>query len=163
MAVTPSAPISLNMAGLAALVAASATFRTVVGAASAAAALASIHYPELDLRGANPDTRPWALIRPGPDYYRGRMMESRGSLLLSCEFPVDSDYQASEADAFLEFTNNLGQIIEDMLTLANTSAGSTHYLNVVSIEYDAPPGRCDKDDFPEVDFYGCRLLVTWEA
>lgn len=116
---------------LANLVAASTTFRTVVGAANATAALTSIHYPQVDESA----TWPRAVITTGENYTSRKAgvgsWRRSGGLVLTLEFEVPADQVGVKAE-LLWFVTRVDAIIAEMETLAGTGiVGSASHLNAV--------------------------------
>lgn len=174
MPVTPEGPLARMFSRAAEILAASARFRTVVGAANAAAALSFIHYPcvnwERDRDDATPPpTRPLAIIsRVFGDQFRIDNHGAReGTLTFAFEFPVGSQFLASgEADstiladaqgAELQYVSNVGMILLDLLNLSNAViAGGGNYVRIVDIEMSVPPTLCE----PETSNDGGELFFT---
>lgn len=169
MPVTASGPMSLPLAGLAALIAACPAFRTAVGAANAAAALAHIFYPKVDLQAAIPPTRPWAIITDDDicpweiDHYT----KSAGSLIISFEFPSANNLDVDSSDALLTFTNSVGAIVLEALALANTPApDGSQYWAAIKFTRLIAPSLCDErresaPNEPGELFFECAFLVEW--
>lgn len=158
MAQTPSGIMSLPLAHLQTLIAASATFQSWVGAADAAAAKNSIHLINV------PDTvltRPFALIGFGEKWKAQKTAEffhdKRGELFLVFEADVAEIDQASEADAVFAFMNQVGAVISHMLSMA----GNNGYLNVIEAEMLAPPVRITSEDNEFEDYYTVEFTVVW--
>lgn len=163
MPVTASGPLAIPFRGLAVLVAASATFRTVVDVDTAAEALDFIFYPGLD-RKANPNKkRPWALITPGQAWSMDNRNVQSGQLELTFEFPTTYD---DLGEGLLDFANKAGAIIAEMFALANTSGegGTVHYWNMVSVSLSTPPKAWTEEDEPderEDKFFEVGFWVNW--
>ena len=161
MAVSPSGPISKALNNLRTLLSNCAAFKTLVGAADAAAALASIHLVAVE----NP-TRPFALIafaERGCWTARknaggaGNYFRDEGSLMLLLEQDV-AEGTSTEPDAGLTFANALGDIAADILELAGTGT----YLSVTGVRVVQGPQRSHRDAAPkEGDYYQALLQVDW--
>lgn len=161
--------MSLPLAGLAALIAACPAFQTAVDADDATEALASIHFPKVNLLQDTPPERPWAIITDDDlcqweiDHYT----KCAGSLILSFEFPSDADLDVDSADALLTFTNAVGNIVLEALARANTPAlDGSHYWNAIKFTRLVAPALCDerKEDLPNEPgelFFECAFLVEW--
>lgn len=127
--VTPSGNISLVYDNAINLVAGSATFRTQVGAADAAAAKAFIY---LDRADDDFDRTKWVCVveqAPGWKYeWKGGGSRNYFSMDPSINFifqaPITDNL--SRMDARYEFTNPMGAIIDEMAALAGTAG----YFNV---------------------------------
>lgn len=133
--------INLSEACMAATIAGTAQFRTVVGAVDATAALTSIHRNCTDENNEE-FARPRALIFDGQSGTRRRMATTRvltnAPMFVDFEFPILAEhaddagnllqehFQASLAD----FKNSIGLIIEQMEALV----GQAGYLFITEIE-----------------------------
>jgi hypothetical protein len=181
MPVSPTGPISLPLSHLRVLLADCAAFRSWVGAADQAAALARIHLCELPPpAAAGPGytddelvaLRPCAVIDlwtsprgfgDEPQSWRrlgspaGPFAEA-GKLALNLIDNVAAGDADSLVDAKFAFLNDVGATISDLLDLAGTDG----YLNVTSVEIYQGPGRADGK---MLDTYGdhwlVQLLVHW--
>lgn len=148
--------------GLAELVASSAKFRTITGAANAAAALEFAHYPFPEPT----DVRPWALIDNG----EGTQVEEQvrfsvnGSLVLTLEVPEDY-YSAQTGDKakWIAFAGDVDTIIEQIMTNSNAAKGDgTNYWNLIAVELLQQPYRTleQNGDVEEV-YFSVMLLCRW--
>jgi len=180
MPVSPTGPISLPLSHLRLLVADCTAFRTWVGAANQAAALAKIHLCELPapaapgsgytttelqtlrpcaivdlwtpIRGYGEQPQAWQMRGEG-----GPFLES-GKLTLDFLDDVDVTDAAVLSDAKFRFLNNVGAVVDQMLDLS----GSDGYLNANRIEVYQGPGRAD-ERMQETygDHWRVQLLVQW--
>ena len=114
------------------LLAASATFQTLVGAADETAALNSIFCPEaLDI------TYPRAIVHPNGNM-RGRkvgtaLWANEGDASVTIEAEVPASDAGDVQDEMLWFSNRIGAMVSEMQTLAGRGqsvAGESH-LNVI--------------------------------
>lgn len=153
---------------LANLVAASATFRTVVGAANATEALKSIHWPEasdrLDDDGRMEHPRPRAIIQAGPDHALQRKGPGhwwdRGCLLLTFEFLIPPPQRTNIKDALFWFENQYGAILDEMMDAVDLQNGT--YLHAHTFELESGPDYPDPDTDPDGDaVYGVSYLAHW--
>lgn len=170
--ITPTGELGKSLYGLAYLLASTAQFQSITGAANAAAALAFVHV-DADDTPDSPDDRPRAIVEFERQYSREdaaiKTFDSVGALLLSLEFaPSAAD---SPWDELLEFCERVDTIKSQMQTLAGTGtgpfAGETHF-NARRISLVAGPTA-----FTEVRgaaggesrayLYGCVLRVDWEG
>jgi len=135
-----------------------ASFRTWVGAATPAAALARIHLVATPATGA---TRPFAIVDQGSETGFEKFAESgwiaSGSLFLLFEANVTEAYSDSEADSFFEFWNKIGAICDEMTDLSGTGT----YLNVTSITLEEGPFRSDAKAGENADYYQVILNIGW--
>ena len=166
MAVAATGPISLPLANLRALIAASSSFQTWVGAASAAEALASIYQVGVD---KGDYTRPFALVRhtnPGALTHESLAGGARnhfapageGSLEVVFEDEVASGNEDSHVDAEFAFTNNVGAVLADMETTGATGA----YLVMHRWTVAFGPARAHPDEKQsEGDYYQIVIRVDW--
>ena len=134
---SPAGSISLAQEYLRDTLAASATFQAWVGAASAAAAEASIYQDDLPAPATPPEYtlaelqgyRPMAIIQTDED--GGYLVEQdsagdgfdfdeHGKLWLCLEGNVSEALANQNAEMLLQFRNTVGQILDDMLALAGT-------------------------------------------
>lgn len=152
MPVSPEGPLSLMYARAAELLAASARFRTVVGAANEAAALAFIHYPEANWDATPKPTRPMAIISrvPGDQFTLQNDGSRSGTLTLAFEFGISADWldEANSdskqvkylAEAGLTYENNVGKILTEMLEKSNAvKPGGGNYVRAVDVTMDFEP------------------------
>lgn len=169
MPVTASGPMSLPLAGLAALIAACPAFQTAVGAVSTAAALAKIYFPKVNLLGNSPPTRPWAIITDDDlcQWEINRYTKSAGSLILTFEFVASNSYDVDSSDALLTFTNTVGAIILEALAKSNTPApDGSQYWNATKFTRLVAPAICDErhestPNEPGEEFFEVAFLVDW--
>lgn len=169
MPVTASGPLSLPLAGLAALIAACPAFQTAVDADDATEALTHIHFPKVNHLQDTPPTRPWAIITDDDlcaweiDHYK----KCAGSLVLTFQFPSDDQLDVDSAEALLTFTNSVGAIVLEALALANTPGpGGTHYWNAIKFTRLIAPALCDERKESEANepgelFFEVAFLVDW--
>lgn len=133
---------------LAQLIAASATFQAVVGAANATEALASVLILEAtDLDDEHP--RPRAIVKLGSDFSSRRIGMGTwfqgGTVDVCFEFNL-SDETATKAENLLAFADQIGAILDECSVLAGTGdAGDGEtYLNVVEwTAQNGPPEFCE--------------------
>ncbi len=161
MPVTPSGIMSLPLAHLRTLVANCSSFQSWTGAANAAAAEAFIHLVNL------PDdslVRPYVLIDFNDKWKSQKVaefqFEKRGELYLLFEDDVAVANQASEADAVFDFMNNVGAVLEEMMSLS----GQNGYLNLVEIEINDQPERTTSEESEmNEDYYTASFDVVWSG
>jgi hypothetical protein len=148
--------------GLAGLVASSAKFRTITGAASESAALDYVHFPyPLDA-----DTRPWALIDSGEgtDFDEEIRLSASGSLAVTIEVP-ESYYSAATDDKelWLAFAQDVDTIYEQMVANSNKAKGDgTNYWNLTATSPMQMPYivRPESGD-PSEPYLTCSFLCRW--
>jgi len=130
---------------LAQLIAASATFQAVVGAADAAEALASIQILEATDRD-DEHPRPRAIVKLGADFSSQRVgvgtWNAAGTVEVCFEFNR-ADTTATHAENLLAFADKVGAILTECSALAGIgdAGDGESYLNVV--EWTAQNGPPD--------------------
>ena len=157
------------MTALRTLVANSASFRTLVGAADATAALAYIHRV-----GVDPDAnkslaglRPFALVayhvpldlddeaQFGGD---GNTYVDKGKLGLWFQVDVASGDASDHEDAEISFLNTIGDIVAEMEALA----GRDEYLNITLLRGSDGPTRSSRQEKTLTeDYYQIGFDVEW--
>lgn len=150
MPVVPTEMISLPLHYLRLMVADSATFRTWVGAADQAEALARLY-----LNKETAPIKPFGVTAWDSNWGREatsggarNYFEQAGDLMLMFEDDVAAGL--SEADAYYTFTNTVGAILAEMEALAGTAG----YLNITSITVENGPARPGSDEEQTIgDFY----------
>jgi hypothetical protein len=148
--------------GLGGLVASSAKFRTIVGAANATAALAFIHYPY----PLSSDARPWALIDggTGTEWEEQIRLSAGGSLMLTIEVP-ESYYSTPTTDKtkWLAFAGDVDDIMDQISTNSNTSKGDgTNYWNLTAIsQAESPYLVQEQAGDPASQYFTCAILCRW--
>lgn len=165
--------LSLAQENLRVTLAACAKFQTWVGAASAAAALASIHHDGLpapadakkgytlaELQGY----RPFAIVytQEQGGYSRQiaavRTYRDGGRLKLRLEQDVPALLAGDIASADVAWKDTIGQIIDQMAALA----GVAPYLDIRQITVDDGPYRNHPDTAADQgDAQGIELGITW--
>jgi hypothetical protein len=142
------------------LIAASSTFQTMVGAASAAAAKASIYLGAYTPAGAI--ARPFALVSSvSADRFSKTGLSGwveNGSFKILIERDIAAGYQPDDRqnDAELEFRNLIGKLLEEIADLSCQPG----YLVLRSIEITDGPYRYEsKTGQPEV--MGCWMAAEW--
>lgn len=145
--VTPSGLFSLPLTRLQTLIAASDAFQTWTGTANATEAAARVHLIEAPLVGDNAVNFPCVTIWPGDAHELRRVAGGArnhfidaGSVIAWFEAAITADYQNDPRNAHLEFMNNVGAVLEDLIALA----GSDTYLNVTEIGLDYGPSETDE-------------------
>lgn len=134
MAVTPSGLLSIPFASLRALLAASTTWQSVCGVATAAAALEFIHEFELPLpEEEQPPVFPAIVILDEDrlEQYRSWDADQRGQVLVEFWIPVtvtDDDPKALTRELQYGFRNLVSNIFTDTFALRGSSAS---YLSVI--------------------------------
>lgn len=138
MAVSPTGDISLRISRVRAMVANSTTFRTWVGAADAAAALAYIHVGEYI--GEGPGPLCVVGMVPGGKYInvaQGMSQTWEEGIQIFVEFADDIAVD-DQTDAYYTFANAVGAIRAEVMAL---SGSSTSYAVIGSMTMVVPPTR----------------------
>lgn len=141
---------------LANLTASSATFQGLVGAASEAAALERIYWPEtIDrvLEGEVPEPPPRVILGPasaggvrsrGP----GDWLDE-GALFWALELVVPAQYAQSPRDRLTWFQNQYGAILREMFTNMRAASGSTKLRMLAALPFeDGGAAELSEDDKP---------------
>ncbi len=173
---TPTGLLTLPLANLRTLLAASAAWQSWTGAGSPAAAAERIY-----LIGLFPLARSFTLaelqaMRPfavvdlwtppggygGEPWKSDRVAESAyqdaGKLTLDLVDEVAPEDANDIATAKLRFLNDCGSVLSDMQNLSGTDA----YLTVHRFELFQGPVRCDPDVVAvQGDFYRAQFIVHW--
>ncbi|MHC4253761.1 MAG: hypothetical protein ACYS9X_31995 [Planctomycetota bacterium] len=164
MAETASGAVSLPLENGRTLLAGSARFRTLVGAADAAAAKAYIHIAPV--AGATWQ-RPRALItHSGLDHELvarglGNGFAEEGELTIVIEADISEAYrdEGQEENAYLEFTNALGAIITEMRTLAGTQT----YLDAQAFGVPVITRGDEEEESKDTFWYRGVITLTWRG
>lgn len=160
MPVSPGNFVSLALERLRSQLAQCSTFQAEVGAASATAALDSIHY--VDTTTTDP---PFAVIDYGDRlsmtrHARGERNHAsvEGELRLILRFAITST--DTEAEAALRFLNAAGGILAELWQLA----GAGGYLDLLRVDQAGPAVRPSvKEAKSKGDFYQVEYLVEYEG
>lgn len=144
MSVTPTGPISLLFKHLQNQFADGSAFQTWTGNPGDAVA-AKLHAHVMAEDG-EPDT-PFVMITPGEDFQPVKIgevntYETIGSLSVYLVADVSSENADDHTDAFYEFTNDVGGILNGLKDLSGTAG----YLNITSMPWTAGPWRTRKED-----------------
>lgn len=182
MPIAPSGILSLPLGHLRALVAASSSFQTWTGTASAALAAARVHLCDLPKPSSNEEYTKAELAAYYPCAIVDFFHSQRGfggeafvwdkevelgwvdSGVLSLDFVelVDEDDAVSPADTLLAFTNDVGAVIEAMVALSGTSTDSTSYLTIHRLELFQGPYRTDQSQHANIgDQNRIQFKVHW--
>lgn len=172
MSVTPTGLLAAPLENARQLLAHSSTWQTWTGH-SANPTLAAGHVHLIAPTAPDEETydaselallRPGAVVSPGPQWaatlracqgYTGG-----GSVHLHIEAAVNPLYEDSESDSELDFLNNLGAVIHEMLALDE----GLGYLVPTVIRMMEPPQRMSIEDREsEGDYYQADLLLTYEG
>ncbi|GAG46888.1 unnamed protein product [marine sediment metagenome] len=154
----PAGPLSLTKQAAKVTLADSATFRTLVGAANQAEALAHIYTDALPPPAAGREHtlaeleayRPFALLSIDPEgdgasatadaVGTGREYSWGGRIRLEIEQDIADDDAADPAEIALKCENTLGAIVAEMLELA----GVAPYLSITSVSVGPVERSTDK-------------------
>lgn len=142
--------------GLESLVASSATFQTLVGAANATAAKSYIHFGGTD----GEPSRPCALISvDGGNVEETTAFSASGSLLLSLEVPATQYSTGTREARFVAFLTDIDAILSEMNT--NGRNGTVNW-RMVGFESVTPPHlKSDFEGDPEEPYYTASFLIRW--
>lgn len=161
MPVAPTGMISLPLDYLRLTLADATAFRTWVGAANQAAALAKI-YPIQKASYTSADL-PLAVVDWAENFRRVKnaggsrnWFEQEGDLSVIFRGAVNPAHD--DADAAYTFLNSLGAILSEVETLA----GKPGYLNITAISLQDGPSRPNEDEAKELgDFYQAVYRVEF--
>jgi len=153
--------------GLAGLLASSAKFRTIVGAASESAALDYIHfpYPLLGTAEAPLDDRPWGIIDDGEgtEFEEEVRRSASGSLVMTVEVPAS--YYSSATDdkqLWLAFAQDCDTIYDEMVENSNKANGSENYWNLAGMSKLGRPEIVPKQNGdPAEPYCSWSILCRW--
>jgi len=159
---TATGSISLILENVRTLLAASASFQSLVSAVDAAAAKAYIHYPAAD---SGTWARPGAMIdheQGSPEHPLvgrggGNTYGETGQVEIVIEADIGASYQAKgqEELAYLEFANVIGAIASEIKALAGTGS----YLHATNFAFTV--ARADPDEEAVAAFwYRAVIAVT---
>lgn len=166
----PDGYIAVPLNALRELVAASATFRDVVGSSDVTAAKEHVYLQLSDdeleegrdvgdprLKYPRPRAlvatmRDFSSMRHGPGEWRPEM-----SWLLSFEFPVPTEFRNSRNDQCIWFTTQVGKILQEMEAAADADTQGI-YLPMVAIRVETDPMPCDADEHIE-EFWGAEYRI----
>ena len=176
VASTPTSTSALQMQLMAELVAASATFQTLVDESSEALALNHVYYPIALDDGTQPIPR--AIVTDAGESSIGFLGSGStgrsGNFFVTFEMDIPvGDDDDNEKQQYIYFQNKLGAIKEEMMTKVVTRvdspSGGTH-LNVTSIEVDEGPFMEDTEemdrepgDGPPQPRWWVVLICTWQG
>ena len=173
-----SGSLSLAQTNLATLLANCTAWRTLTGAGDAAEGLGHIWHdalpPPADAHehalNELETYRPFALISTPPnDGFEteviaggvGLSYTEGGQLEVIIEADVPEDIRTNPAEVMLRFRNHIGDIIDDLRSLAGP--GGTAYLNVSKLMVTEGPYRSNEEQYEkEGDFQTVTLLIEWE-
>lgn len=154
------------------LLAASATFQAVVGAANAQEALAFIYEyaadDTADDNGQMKNPRPRAIVNPGRlegEKVAYHSFKHAGTVLFALEFPPPASVRGDFGAELHWFAETLAGILADMETLEgqaiNDDAPYTHL--VISDRWCVieGPGMAIKDEENNELFYGAVVEIDW--
>ncbi len=163
---TPSGPLSVPFIGLARLVAASPRFRELCEVDNSTDALAHVFFPCVDLKADPAPTRPFVIIDDDDmaDWEMDNKGSNPGSLVLSFEFEIPDEYTENLQDSDIWFRNTVGDIVLEMLRLADTTDEDGNYLwNMIAIKKFITPTRVNaSNDTPgEKPIYAAAYLVSF--
>lgn len=158
MVLEPTGLLSIPLDAAERLIASSATFQTMTGAANETDALAFVHIAEASDEilpdGLPAHPRPRAIVWYGDNMVREKIgvgdFAGKGSMLIAFEAVRSSTYavaeddtpveeKAKDDDALREFTNNLGAVVKEMENNSGGSDGTNGYLNNTGTSVLAAP------------------------
>ena len=152
--IDPTGLLSLPFTNLQTLLANVGAFQEFVGAASASAALASIH-----LVAETPPERPFAMITYPPSAGwegLGWRFQNSGRLELSFEDTVTPGLNSRDAE--VTFLNDIGEIVSGMQALYDVAG----FLVLSGLDIIDGPVRAGKArEAADTDYYRIVLGVSW--
>lgn len=159
LTVEPSGLLGLPLKHLRAMVAASETFQDATGAADATAALDFVSIGMADDTASGP---PRAVIRWPEEVSIARVSRLgqnwSASILLTFEFPTDTDNAGRFEDAYTAFCNQVGEVIREILALT----GRPGFLDITGIRI-GPLGQAMIEENDGEDFFVCHTIVNFEG
>ncbi len=142
--------------GLEDLVASSAKFRTLTGAASASAAEAFIFYGGVD----DAPEEPRALISgEGASWEEVTAFSVEGSLILSIEVPATKYPTGTTKEKFAHFLTDIDTIISEMNT--NGRDGTVNWRMTKVVPMVGPRLLSDQETVGDKPFYVASYMVSW--
>lgn len=162
MSVTPAGVLSKNLSNAKDLFAASSDFQSWVDVETAAAAKAYIHLVGVSKTSI---TRPFLRLSQGSewaaDYAAGGARNHflySGSIYAYFEASISAAYVSGYEDAEFEFTNSVGNILQDVLNLS----ASDGYLPVKNIrKIEGPTRTKEKNDSSLGNIYTAKFELFW--
>lgn len=162
MAVTPSGILAEPLLEIQRMLSEVSAFQDFVGeSGDAAAALLRIHLigvKESDI------TYPFAVVGPGP-WQRpvnaggaSDQFSAGGENLIYFEAKVSAVNKDSEADAYFEFTNPIGDIIDGFENLSG--AGGNLSFKLIETP-DNAHRKSEREEVADEDRYSIRFVLTW--
>ena len=152
MALAAAGSLSLPLEHLESIVSFSSTFQTWVGEITPAAAKA--HFFMASMLGAAVKAgRPFAFADIGEEFAKRKVAGGgnnvyieEGGLYLLFEGAVPVEYKDNQRDAQMNFTNTVGQIIDDIAALSGGEdvPSGTCFYNITEINMISPPMRSEK-------------------
>jgi len=161
------------------LVASTARFQALVSAADENGALPFVHYPDASDEAvrSNPDDpeSPLVLLHPRPRAivsWRDQWQTSRiatatwnnqGTLLLTLEAIVPSQYRANRQDAADWWCNEVGVILHQLRENSGRDLpeGEGTYLSIQTLAMLTQPSLADPQDFNGQHVAGAEFAVEW--
>lgn len=133
MSLSPTGSLSLALSRARQIVAGSSTFQAVVEADDETAALASVFYHSVE----DEDTvRPFAVVRMMNDEDVQRIsstgFQCDGMMVVEFHFDIPAEY-TDFSDKYIWLLNQIGQIKDEILTLARNPNQTNNYLAVQSM------------------------------
>lgn len=122
MAVTPTGPLSLPIAGVRELLAASATWQAVCNVDTAAEALERIHIDEYDPETEDGFPNAIVLDHDSFTHTKQRLRLGQGQLAIDFMLKTSGD---NDVDKRMNYRNTIGAILTEMLAKANTTNPDT--------------------------------------
>lgn len=164
--VTPTGPLSLPFAQTAILLADCLTLRTACGVTSVSEMQEKIHFPYYDqgLDGKNWPI-PGVIINDDDwgEQFMSRNRDQGGSLLVTFCFEPNAEYIGDPKNQILDFRNQLGAILNEVLEKANTpNPGSGFsYLNVTKWEKSSTPLLLDDPKLASEPLMHAAFTFYW--
>ena len=169
---SPTGLFTGSIAGVIEMIAASETFRGLVGAASAEEAKASrIHWPVANDRRDDDDQmlcpRPRAIVNPANrrtwDQGGTRSWADNGNCFVSFEFLPSPECLGNREDEMAEFLERTEKIVREVADLAGLDLpdGSATYLNVQRFNLVNGPGECERQNNNDELYYGVTFELSW--
>lgn len=162
MSVTPTGPLSLPIAGVRDLLAASATWQTVCDVETAAAALERIHIDEYDPETENGFPHAVVLDHDSFTHTKRRITLGQGQLAIVFMLIPEGD---NDVDKRMNFRNTVGAILTEMLALANTPNPDTsmpYWAMTTWQKQMAPQIVTDSAArFGEIELITSAYLIEW--
>lgn len=168
MSLTPSETVSLPLSNVRTLLGDCDTFQSLMDASTAAQAKANTYYIETDQVIDGEESTEAALPRCIVSYGVGTFRAERvttggwnvtGPVIAAIEVAVPAEYLNDYQQSLLWWTNQLGALLREMMTLGTPGAG---YIGLEEIGLESF-GRVDPTHNNGVSYFGALFEFVWRG